>query len=461
VVAWDWDVKSGRDVWRGDLGMMFGIDERCHHGRIEDFRHRVHPDDRGMVWAAVAEAKAQRSRYRATFRIVRTDGATRWVDAVGNFQYAADDTAVRMVGIAIDVTERRQMEAALKEREARFRLMADSVPVLLWITDRDGDVEYCNRALLEFVGRALDQQIGAGWEDSVHPADLDRCRESYRAAATDRAPFRVEHRIRRHDDAYRWMLVAGVPRFDATNTFAGYIGSAMDVTDQRNAHRALSNLSHRLMNTQEHERIRLARVLDHDVAQYLALMSLELDALTDCLAAPSGNVSKRLDCLRARTVDLERRVQLLSQGLYSTKLELLGLSTTAASYCRELSVRHDVAVHFQHDDVPLDLPVDVALALFRVLQEALTNAVLHARVAYVAVVLRANGTALDLDVRDTGIGFDTAAAHDGGGVGLVSMHERIARVGGSFVVVSQPGAGTAVHARVPIERAPLSRVPLE
>jgi PAS domain S-box-containing protein len=112
-VGWDWDVKTGRDLWFGDLQTVFGIESDTFSGRVEDFHRRVYPDDQKLVAKAVADARQSRKPYIAEFRVIRNDGTLRWIGARGQFQYAKDGTAERMVGMAVDITERKKSEEAL------------------------------------------------------------------------------------------------------------------------------------------------------------------------------------------------------------------------------------------------------------------------------------------------------------------------------------------------------------
>jgi len=141
--------------------------------------------------------------------------------------------------IARDISYLLRVQMAMQESEERFRLMADCAPVMLWQSGLDKLCDYFNSPWLEFTGRTLEQEMGNGWAEGVHPDDFDQCLDIYTSSFDARRPFRMEYRLRRHDGEYRWILDTGVPRYNADGRFAGYIGSCIDIQEQKNIEEAL------------------------------------------------------------------------------------------------------------------------------------------------------------------------------------------------------------------------------
>ncbi len=166
-----------------------------------------------------------------------------------------------------DATERRRVEELKKaeavlretrESEQRFRLVADTAPVLIWMSGTDKLCTYFNKPWLDFTGRSMDSELGNGWAEGVHPEDLRRCLDTYTHSFDRRDRFRMEYRLRRHDGEYRWILDVGVPRFNEDGSFAGYIGICVDVNERKRTEEAL-----RESETRERKRVtELEAILD-------------------------------------------------------------------------------------------------------------------------------------------------------------------------------------------------------
>jgi PAS domain S-box-containing protein len=153
--------------------------------------------------------------------------------------------ATTFMVLAVLVEEQKQTERAFRESERRFRLVADTAPVLIWMSETDKLCTYFNKPWLDFTGRSLDSELGNGWAEGVHPEDFEKCRETYEQAFDRREEFRMEYRLRRHDGEYRWVLDIGVPRFNQDRSFIGYIGVGVDVTERRQAQEELKESEER------------------------------------------------------------------------------------------------------------------------------------------------------------------------------------------------------------------------
>jgi PAS domain S-box-containing protein len=146
----------------------------------------------------------------------------------------------------------RRAHGAIREREERFRVMADAAPVMVWMAGTDKLCTWFNKAWLDFAGRPMERELGNGWAENVHPDDFERCLQIYSSAFDARQPFSMEYRLRRHDGEYRWLRDDGIPRFEAKGTFAGYIGACMDITERRRAEEALREAEERTRSVVDH-----------------------------------------------------------------------------------------------------------------------------------------------------------------------------------------------------------------
>jgi signal transduction histidine kinase len=209
-----------------------------------------------------------------------------------------------------------------------------------------------------------------------------------------------------------------------------------------------------MIEAQEQERTRLARELHDDIGQRISMLCMDVARLRELLHPFSAGAEARALALAVydRVVALGSDVHRISHRLHSSKLEYVGLAAAARTFCAELSAQHQVEVDFQQEGVPADLSRDIALTMFRVLQEALANAVKHSGATRYHVVLRGTPEVMTLDVSDEGCGFDVESALAGRGLGLLSIQERLSLVNGEAIIESAQGRGTRVRARAPLQR---------
>ena len=350
-----------------------------------------------------------------------------------------------------DITERRRAEQAIRESEERFRLVANTAPVLIWMSGPDKQCTYFNQPWLEFTGRPIEAELSNGWADGVHPEDLRACLDTYTKAFDQRVSFKMQYRLRRNDGEYRWVFDLGVPRFDPDGSFAGYIGSCIDVTEQKMAEEALASLSGRLIEAQEEECRRIAREIHDDYNQRLAVLANELEDLAQSIGDSVAEAGPRLHDLWTSVSELGVDLHSLSHRLHSSTLETLGLVAGVRAFCEEFGDLQDIEVEFTHENVPRVISADVSLCLFRIAQEALRNVKRHSGASRAEVHLEFLSGRLHLSVCDQGRGFNPSKRSAREGIGIRSMEERLHLVGGQLEVHSRPMEGTRIDAWAPFK----------
>jgi two-component system, sensor histidine kinase PdtaS len=320
--------------------------------------------------------------------------------------------------------------------ETMFRELADNAPVMIWRAGRERLCDWFNKPWLDFVGRPMEQELGYGWADGVHPDDFARCVAVYTTAFDARAKFTMEYRLKRHDGVYRWLLDSGAP-FHRGGEFAGYFGSCIDITDQREAN---ERLEHAL---QRHDA--LLREVYHRVKNNLqqveGLIAIEAASLSDpqaksALMALSG---------RVRAMGLVHNMLLKSQ-------DLANISTRDffQSLCNGVAVSHSmekrgVAIEVDADDGPIDIERAVIKGL--IINELVVNAMKHGfpdgRAGRIRVIYRRPADAPTvIEVTDDGVGFadNHVSGLPPGHIGLRLVRGLASQLGGVLEMSGQQGA---------------------
>ena len=407
---------------------------------VEDIDPEI--DERRL--AAIQEQHA-RSGY-ASFESVhrRKDGSTFPVE-VSIKQLELD--GLYCVAVVRDISERRRTEQALRDNEERLRLAAEAARIFAFTWDPASDEVVCSGTStvlgLDFSSRTTSRQLLA----HVHGNDRELFKDAVARLTPDQPYLRFTHRMIRADQEVIWVERHSRGHFDAAGTLVRVVGMAMDVTDRKLAEEALSTVSSRLIEAQEAERARIGRELHDNIGQRLALLALTLEQLKVLTPDDSNEVRRCTDALQRQTAELRTDVKALSHELHSARLQHLGMVAAMKGFCAELSEQQNVHIDFDHNGVPRSVPPAISLCLFRVLQEALHNAVRHSKARRFDVDLRGTPGAVQLAVRDEGLGFDLETAARGRGLGLTSMKERLKLVGGELSIESRVKQGTAILAR--------------
>ncbi len=243
IGTWNYDLQSDQLTWDERCKELFGLPPSAQVD-YQSFLARLHPDDRDATDSAVQAAIAPHGtgRYDVEYRTIGSgDGAERWIAATGRAYFDGDGDdkrPVRFTGTVIDITERKRVDAELRESEQRFRNLSDNSPMMVWVTNPDGQCVYLSRSWYEFTGQTEEEALGTGWLNVVHPEDAERAGRIFFEANERNEAFRAEYRIRRADGEYRWAIDAAGPRFDADGRYLGYAGSVVDIDDRIRAEEA-------------------------------------------------------------------------------------------------------------------------------------------------------------------------------------------------------------------------------
>jgi PAS domain S-box-containing protein len=343
--------------------------------------------------------------------------------------------------------ENTRLYTDLQEREAQIRRLVDSNIIGILISDLEGRIIDANDAFLGMVGYGRDDLVSGQvrWLEMTPAEWIDVSQQAVaQMTATGRCdPFEKEY-FRK--DGSRVPALVGAAALEGGR--AGSVAFVLDLTERKRTEQALEDLAARLIRAQEEERSRIGRDLHDHISQMLGLLTIKLDQLRAGVAI-TPDIGAALDELRQHTSAITHDVHHLSHRLHSSTLDYLGIVPALQKLTAEFSEGHDIAITFSHASLPRTLPSEVALCLFRIAEEGLTNIAKHsqARSATVRVIGAADGIHLTLE--DAGIGFDMAILGSRAGLGFVSMQERLRVLHGTIRVDSAPSRGTRIDAWLP------------
>lgn len=367
-----------------------------------------------------------------------------------------------LIGLLFQREQRRRAEIAWRASEARYRNVVDTQTELICRFRPDTTLTFVNDAYCRYWMKSRDELIGTKFLTLIPEGRRDEVRRRIEGLV-DHARVSHEHEVLLPDGGIGWQQWGNHRLLDETGRLVEVQAVGRDITEQkraehelratgdalRDSYQQVEDLAGRLIAAQEAERKRIARDLHDDLSQKLALLAIEIEQLP---RYPSDQLSDRVHFISERAGEIATDVHHLAYQLHPAKLESLGLVPAIQGFCRDMTSQYDLHVSFEHCHVPAHVPPDIALCLYRIVQEALHNVVRHSGTHEAAVQLTAGGGALELHVADPGRGF--APTMQGlAGIGLVSMRERVNFIGGMLAIHTAPGAGTRIGVRVPLEAA--------
>ena len=303
------------------------------------------------------------------------NGTVRWVAAKGQFYDSSGGDPERMLGMGVDITERKDAEESLRRKEMELKEAQRLAGVGSWQWDRHTGAVVWSEELYRIASR--DPSLPAvSYEEhpQLYPGESwERLRSAVETALHTGAPYELVLKMVRADGTHRWVTARGEAQRDSTGNITGLRGTVQDITERKLAEEALSSVNGRLIEAQESERARIARDLHDDIGQRLGLLTMALEQVKRLQPDFSDEVLSSLDALQKQTGEIAADVQALSHELHPPRLLHLGIVAAMRGFCEELSGQKNVAIDFGHENVPGSVPPNVSLCLFRVLQEALHN----------------------------------------------------------------------------------------
>jgi two-component system sensor kinase FixL len=477
---WEWDIVRD-ELWAAEQTRTHpGGPAQSGRKGFNEFLQSLHPDDREPVSHAVAKSMNGDDEYECEYRVLLPKGATNWMVSRGRVEFNGAGKPLRMRGVSIDITERKRGEEALRESEARFRAIADAAPVMIWMSGTDKLCNFFNRGWLDFTGRRLEQELGNGWAEGVHPDDLAGCLKNYTESFDARRPFILEYRLRRHDGEYRWISDNGVPRYDSGRNFLGYIGSCVDLTARKQAEaEALRQRAELTHVTRVSTMGALASSLAHELNQPLSAILSNAQAASRFLAAATPDLTEVRGALEDIAQDTKRAGEVIRQVRALVRRDEPDLVPL------ELNRVISDVVRLLHSDM-LIRKVRIALeldpALHRTsgdsaqLQQVILNLVLNAFDSMMDVpegrrtaILRTRQLDADtirVEVSDQGTGISPeklvnlfepfrSSKREGLGLGLTISHSIIETHKGRLWAENNPDQGATFYFTLPVHQAEL------
>ncbi len=457
--SWEWNVAKDQVTWSEELFRIYALDPARHVPSYESFLATVHPDDREHTSTVLRLARENVSAFVYDHRIVRPDGSVRMLHTRGEVVPDRDGRVARLVGSCWDITDRwealrraerarTEAEAARSEMENILGRVADGFVAV----DRDYRYRYVNESARRVMGRDPLSLIGKRMWDEFPEVRGHEFQRACEQALAEQRPVYVWNYFQPWD---RWFEGRIHPSPEGLSIFF------TDVTEQQKAQESLRAsaeqlraLAARLSEIREEERKSIARELHDQVGQALTALKLDLEWTRGQIdaGAPSETRARLagMDTLLDQTLDTTRRI---SATLRPAILDDLGLPAALRWQAAEFTQRTGVACETRLPDADPPLAPATALALFRILQEALTNVARHAGAKTVRIGLTLEGPTAVLTVADDGRGMAAGVLSRQTSLGLMGMRERALAFGGTLELSGEPGGGTTVAVRVPVGSA--------
>jgi PAS domain S-box-containing protein len=435
--------------------------QRYRDQDYQPFLDRIVPEDRERM--AEIMRRGAEAEFEIEFRITRPDGSLRWFRDRGFPIRDQSGQVYRIAGIATDITERKLAQEALRESEERFRQIAENIHEVFWLRSPDlKQLLYVSPMYEKVCGRTCESLYAAGPEQAVHPEDLPRVIQTLEKISG--CEFEIEYRIITKDGDVRWIRDRGFPIRDESGAICRIGGVAEDITERKEAEdrlkasrEQLRALSASLQSAREKEATRIARQIHDELGGLLTGLRWELESLEKMTHQAGGaeqqkvlrNKLATMVGLTDTTIDV---VRWIASELRPSILDDLGLLEAIEWQTQQFQVRTGIQCRCDCSLQSISLGDQQSTAVFRIVQEALTNILRHAQATCVGVAVKEEDGMFTLTVTDNGRGITPAEKLSRDSLGLLGMQERAHLIGGRMDIVGLKGSGTTLHVRIPLAR---------
>jgi len=449
---WDWNLETNELYVSPEGKSQLGYADREIANRLEEWETRIHPEDRERVLATVrAFLESPGPGYEMECRLRHKDGSYRWILSRSSVLRDADGKPYRMLGAHLDFTERKRNEERLREYEK----VVENLQEMIMVVDREYRYLIANRAFLNYRGMERDQIVGR-----LVSEVLDK--EVFNRVVKQKVDECLQGNVVHYELRYNY------PQFGERDLFISYFpiqGSAgvdrvacvlEDITERKRAEKELQRslaqlrkLAARLETVREEERTRAAREIHDELGQALTAIKLDLTALLRDLPPDRGPAAPRRQSIFKLLDETMQSTRRIATELRPAVLDDLGLAAAVEWAAEDFQARTGTKCQVSLPGADIAMDPERATAVFRILQEALTNVARHANATQVNVRLEKGNGGLLLEVHDNGRGFDEKLLSTASSLGILGMRERALLLGGEFTIGGAPGEGTTVRVRIP------------
>jgi len=451
---WELDITSRHIFLSDEIYSIYGLAADSAPDGYETLLEGVHPDDRADFETAVKEVMEGKKKMDIVHRIIGLNGVIKYVHSIAELEKNADGSARRLAGTAQDVTAQQMADEQLRRSEHKYRLLFENNPMPMWMSSiPELNILDVNESALKQYGYSREEFLRLNSMD-LRPAEDTEILLLDKEQAAPAYGASLQWRHKKKDGSIIYVEI-----FNYQIIYEGkpvWLGLSIDITEKTKAEALLKKsyedirqLASHLQEVREEERASMAREIHDELGQQLTGLKMDISWLAKKKDIDAQQRDKKMKEILTFIDGTVNTVRKLSAELRPSILDDLGLVEALEWWSTEFEKRAGITCRFQRPPYPLQVPSHLAIGLFRIYQESLTNVARHSNATEVRAQLDVTGQQLLLKITDNGKGFDTSTIGQKKTLGLLGMKERTLMMGGTYEINSKPGSGTTVTIAAP------------